>query len=265
MEFFSIASGSSGNCICVGSDQTHILIDVGISKKRVEAGLFQNDLSPADISAILITHEHSDHISGLGVLSRKYNIPIYTTKETIAAIKAYKPIGKMDFNLFQELEPDCPFYISDLTIHPFSISHDALNPVAYRIEHEGKAIACATDMGTYDDYTVSHLTGLDALLLEANHDVHMLQVGGYPYYLKQRILSKHGHLSNEMSGRLLNEVLHDDLKYIFLGHLSKENNYEELAYETVRSEITLGDCPYKADDFDIQIAKREQTLDKIIV
>ena len=116
----------------------------------------------------------------------------------------------------------------------------------------------ATDMGHYDSYIIEHLQGLDALLLESNHDVNMLQTGPYPYYLKRRILGDHGHLSNENAGRLLNYILHDQMKHILLGHLSKENNYEELAYETVRLEIDQGDCPYRAGDFPIDVARRDQ-------
>ena len=126
------------------------------------------------------------------------------------------------------------------------------------MEGEGKSAGIVTDLGKYDDYIVDKIQGLDVLLLEANHDIHMLEVGSYPYPLKRRILGDRGHLSNELSGKLLCRVLHDRMKAVFLGHLSKENNYEELAYETVRLEINLGDTKYQADDFRIEVAKREQ-------
>lgn len=257
MRLMSIASGSSGNCIYVGNDNTHILIDTGISKKRVEEGLKKLELSPADLNGIFITHEHSDHISGLGVLSRKYNVPVYSTKETIAAIKAYENIGKIDDDLFVEIEPDSSVNIDELTVRPFSISHDAANPVGYRVEDSKAKVAVATDMGTYNDYIVENLMGLNGLVLEANHDIRMLQTGTYPYYLKQRILGNKGHLCNEMAGRLLDIILNENMKKVFLGHLSKENNYEELAYESVRMEINLSDSRYNADDFDIAVAKRD--------
>ena len=138
------------------------------------------------------------------------------------------------------------------------ISHDAAEPVAYRIGYGAKRVAVCTDLGVYNDYTVECLKGMDALLLEANHDVNMLQVGPYPYYLKQRILGNKGHLSNENAGRLLSRILHNNLKAIVLGHLSKENNMPELAYESVRMEITLGDCPYTAEDFPISVAQRSE-------
>lgn len=257
MRLTTIASGSSGNCIYVGNEKAHILVDTGISKKRVEEGLRGLDLSPGDIDGIFITHEHSDHISGLGVLSRKYSIPVYGTKETLDAIRAYSSLGKMDFDLFTEIEPDSHININSLDIKPFSISHDAANPVAYRIEDDHTCVAVATDMGTYSDYIIENLQGLNGIVLESNHDIRMLQTGSYPYYLKQRILGNKGHLCNEMAGRLLDIILNPHMKKVFLGHLSKENNYEELAFESVRMEINLSDSEYKAEEFDISVAKRD--------
>ncbi len=257
MRLSTIASGSSGNCIYVGTDNTHILVDCGISGKKVVNGLNENDVDAKDVSGILITHEHIDHISGLGVISRKYGIPIYATKGTADEIRKNTKLGDISKDLFMEIEADKSFEIGDIKINPFSISHDAAEPVAYRIESGNKAVAVATDMGKYDDYIVSHLKKLDALVIEANHDVRMLLAGIYPYYLKQRILGDRGHLSNESSGKLINSILHDGLKHILLGHLSKENNYAELAYETVRSEIQISDNEYKAEDFDISVAKRD--------
>lgn len=263
MELCSIASGSSGNCICAGSDNCHVLIDAGISGKRIEAGLNAVDLKTADMQGILVSHEHIDHIAGLGVLARRYGIPIYATEGTINAILHTKSVGKIDETLFHEIEPEVDFTIGDLTIEPISISHDAADPVAYKIKQPGKSMAVMTDLGRYDDRIIEKLQGLDVLLLEANHDVHMLQVGSYPYPLKQRILGERGHLSNELSGRLLGEVLHDNFKTVFLGHLSKENNYPELAYETVRLEVTMGENPYRGDDFPMYVAKRDEPTEMV--
>ena len=209
MRMCSIASGSSGNCIYVGSDDTHLLVDTGISKKRIEEGLKTLELKGEDLDGILITHEHSDHIQGLGVFSRKYEIPIYATPGTIMGIKSYSGLGKMPEGLYREIRADEPFELGDMTVKPFAISHDANEPSGYRLEQGGKSVAVATDLGKYDSYTVECLRNLDAVLLEANHDIHMLEVGGYPYYLKQRILGDRGHLSNELSGRLLCDILHD--------------------------------------------------------
>ena len=265
MRMCSIASGSSGNCIYVGSDHTHLLVDTGISRKRIEEGLKKLEIKGEEIDGVLITHEHSDHIQGLGVLSRKYELPIYATKGTIEGISGSTSLGKMPDGLFHTIRADEPFRLGDIEVKPFAISHDACEPTGYRFECGGRSAAVATDLGKYDEYTVSNLTGLDAVLLEANHDIHMLEVGGYPYYLKQRILGDKGHLSNELSGRLLCDILHDNLKHIILGHLSKENNYARLAYETVKLEVTLGDNDYKGDDLDMFVAGRDSVSDIIMV
>lgn len=258
MRLCSIASGSSGNCVYVGSEATHLLVDVGISGKRTESGLRELGLTGRDIDGILITHEHSDHINGLGVLVKKYGIPVYATPGTIRAIRKIPALANLEDCFFHEVQADRKLTLKDLTINPMHISHDAAQPVGYRISYGSKKAAVCTDLGIYNDYTVECLKGMEALLLEANHDVNMLQVGPYPYYLKQRILGERGHLSNENSGRLLCRILHDGLQTVLLGHLSKENNLPELAYESVRMEINMGDNPYRAGDFDIRVAKRDE-------
>ncbi|SHI93042.1 MBL fold metallo-hydrolase [Parasporobacterium paucivorans] len=256
MNITTIASGSTGNCIYVGSGDTHILIDAGISKKRIEEGLMNSvGISLKDISAILITHEHIDHTNGLGVVLRKYDIPVYATQETVQEILTIGSLGKMQSEHFNTIRPDEFFHVDDLRIKPFMISHDAANPVAFRLEDKDRTLAVLTDLGRYDDYIMENIAGADAILLEANHDVNMVQTGSYPYYLKQRILSDKGHLSNENAGKLLSGFLHDKVRHIVLGHLSRENNYDMLAYETVRTEIMSADNEYKADDFPIHIAK----------
>lgn len=265
MRLCSIASGSSGNCIYVGSDCAHVLIDAGISGRRVEAGLNSLELTGRDLDGILITHEHSDHIKGLGVLARKYGIPIYATGGTVDAMVRSGSLGKIPEGIFREIREDEPFLIKDLVINPFTIPHDAAQPVGYRLECGEHFVGIATDLGKYNEYIIENLQNLDALLLEANHDIRMLQVGRYPYYLKQRIMGDRGHLSNENAGQLLCRLLHDNLKAVFLGHLSKENNYEELAYETVCSEVTMGDNPYKSKDFKIQVAKRDYISETVTV
>lgn len=263
MEMFSIVSGSSGNCICVGSDNYHVMIDTGLSGKRIEEGLNEYDLTTKDMDGILITHEHSDHIAGLGVVVRKCHIPIYGTHGTIEAIKASKSLGRIDKELFHEIDPKEDFSIGDLNIKAVPISHDAAEPCAYRINNGDKSVAVLTDLGVYNDDIIEAMKGLDVILLEANHDIKMLEVGPYPYPLKMRILGEHGHLSNEASGQLLSELLHDNMKHIFLGHLSNENNYPDLAYETVKSEISLGKSPYKGSDFPIEVALRHKISSKV--
>jgi phosphoribosyl 1,2-cyclic phosphodiesterase len=256
MRLLSIASGSSGNCIYIGDDNTHILIDAGISKKRIEEGLNTIDLTLRDLDAVFVTHEHIDHIGGLGVLTRKCTAPVYATKGTLNGIFQTASLGKLEKEQFVEIEENHPVVIGDITVDSMKISHDANQPVAYRFFRQEQKIAIATDLGTVTEENEEKLKGMDAILLEANHDVNMLQVGPYPYYLKQRILGNTGHLSNENAGRLLSRIVHDDMKYICLGHLSKENNVPALAYEAVRLEITMGDNPYQASDFRIDVAKR---------
>lgn len=265
MRFVSIASGSSGNCIYTGTDRTHILVDAGISAKRIEKGLFEVGLKPSELNAICITHEHSDHIKGLGVLARKYEIPIYATEGTVREIRKTKSLGEYPAELLHPVLPDVKFTVGDVDVVPFHIDHDAADPVAYRLKSGSKSVAVATDLGHFNQYTIDHLLDLDAVLLESNHDLRMLETGPYPYYLKRRIMGDFGHLSNENAGRLLNCILNDKLKHILLGHLSKENNLPELAYETVRLEVDMGDCPYRASDFHMAVARRDEMSEILTV
>ena len=265
MRLCSIASGSSGNCIYVGSDRTHLLVDTGISRKRIDEGLHTLGIKGEELAGILITHEHSDHIQGLGVFSRKYGIPVYATKGTLRGIMEYRSLGRMPEGLLREIQTDTEFDLGDLKIRPFSISHDAYEPSGYRIACGQRSVAVATDLGVYDDYTVENLKGLDAVLLEANHDIHMLEVGPYPYPLKRRVMGEKGHLSNESSGRLLCDILHDGLRHVILGHLSRENNYAELAYETVKLEVTVGDNPYRGEDIPMMVAARDSVSEAVTV
>ena len=263
MELCSIASGSSGNCICVGTDESHLLVDAGISGKRIETGLNSVGLKTSEMEAILVTHEHMDHIAGLGVLARRYGLPIYGTQGTLDAIRCVKSVGKIEESLLHPIVPGQQFQIGKMNVHPISISHDAADPVAYLLQTDSHKVGVITDLGTYNDALVEQLQDLDILLLEANHDVRMLQTGSYPYQLKQRILGDRGHLSNVLSGQLLGRLLHDRFRAVVLGHLSQENNFAELAYETVRLEVSMGENPYKGDDFPIYVAKRGEASQMI--
>lgn len=265
MQLTSFASGSSGNCSLVQSNNTHILIDAGISCKRIDAGLNQMDLAAPDLAGVFITHEHSDHIGGLKILSKKYHIPIYGTAETLVAIQSGDREAVIDPTLFRPVLPDQPVAVGDLQIMPFSNTHDAVNPVGYRIFCGNHSVAVCTDLGNYSQYTINHLLGVEGLLLEANHDIRMLQAGPYPYSLKRRIMSDFGHLSNEASGQLLCELLHDGMRAVMLGHISKENNFEDLALEAVKVEIDSSEIPYHSDDFPIFTAKRDCLSETIII
>ena len=191
------------------------------------------------------------------MLHRRYGLNIYATEATIEAVKRDKTLGAIDPAAFIPVKSDESFYIKDLKIAPMKISHDAADPVAYRISDGKVKSAVVTDLGEYDEYTVGCLKGLNAVFLEANHDIRMLQLGRYPYPLKQRILGKRGHLSNESSGRLLTEILNEKMEHVFLCHLSHENNLPELAYEAVRMEVEMSDTVWHGDDFPIDVARRD--------
>ena len=237
MQLYSIASGSSGNCIYLGEEDGGILIDAGISRKRIVTGLERKGLSLDDIKAIFITHEHSDHISGLGPVLRKKPIPVYATADTVSAIWEKTNMNNISPELFHSIRPEEEIEAGEMLVRPFSISHDAVDPVCYTVEKQGKRAAVATDMGCFDDTIIRVLGQCDSVLIEANHDINMLQVGPYPYSLKMRILGNKGHLSNTSCADLIKEILHKDLKHLVLGHLSRENNFPQLAYRTVLDEL----------------------------
>ena len=237
MQLYSIASGSSGNCIYLGEEDGGILIDAGISRKRIVTGLERKGLSLDDIKAIFITHEHSDHISGLGPVLRKNPIPVYATADTVSAIWEKTNMNNISPELFHSIRPEEEIEAGEMLVRPFSISHDAVDPVCYTVEKQGKRAAVATDMGCFDDTIIRVLGQCDSVLIEANHDINMLQVGPYPYSLKMRIVGNKGHLSNTSCADLIKEILHKDLKHLVLGHLSRENNFPQLAYRTVLDEL----------------------------
>lgn len=255
MRLLNIASGSSGNSTYIGNDDTHILVDAGISRKRIVSGLHEADLDLKDLSAILITHEHIDHIGGLGVLARSLDVPIFATAGTIAGIQKCRSLGSFNQDLLVPVEAGTDFSVGNITVTPLSISHDAADPVCFRFADDTAKAAIVTDLGEYDAQLEEQLQGLDMLMLEANHDIRMLEVGPYPYPVKQRILSRLGHLSNEASGKLLSDLLHDHIKQILLAHISRENNTRELAHMAVCAEIDMADNPYVAADFEVRTAR----------
>lgn len=260
-----IASGSSGNCICLSKDDSAILIDAGVSKKKIEEGLKSADILPENVKGLFVTHEHSDHIKGLGVFTRKYEIPVFATSRTIDYMLNSGTLGKVNEKMFHSVSPDSNLALEGFELRPFSVSHDAVDPVAYRVKAEDSACAVVTDLGYYDDYILDNLTDLDAVYLEANHDVYMLQTGPYPYSLKQRIWGNRGHLSNETAGQLLSKILSPKLKNVILGHLSNDNNYPELAYEAVRNEVNAGEGNIYSNNYHMVVARRDIPTQSIII
>jgi phosphoribosyl 1,2-cyclic phosphodiesterase len=225
----SVASGSKGNAVYISDGETSVLFDAGISGIDIEKRMASRGISPGDIDAIVVSHEHIDHIRGVGVLSRRYKIPVYMNAGTS---EAAAPVVK---TLHREETFSCgrKFSINRLTVHPFSISHDAADPAGFTISFDGLKIGLATDLGIATGMVKQHLRDCDLLFIEANHDVKMLEDGPYPWSVKQRIKSRGGHLSNEDSKLLLAELKHEKLKHVVLGHLSETNNTPEKALSQV--------------------------------
>jgi phosphoribosyl 1,2-cyclic phosphodiesterase len=255
MEFCSIYSGSSGNCLYIATNNTKILIDAGLTGKKIQEGLKSIDVNPSDINAMVITHEHDDHIKSAGILSRRFNIPIYANTKTWEAMSA--TLGKISEENIKVFEGYDAFLIGDILVKPFAIPHDAASPCGYSFMNGGAKISVATDIGYVTDEIKSNIIDSDLILLEANHDVEMLKIGPYPYPLKRRVLSNLGHLSNEDAGLALVEILNGKTKKVILGHLSNTNNYPELALRTVISVLQMNGI-IDGEHIEIDIAQRDR-------
>lgn len=229
MRFSVIASGSNANCTFLESNSSRILIDCGLSARETHRRLVELGINPTTLNGIIITHEHSDHIIGLSRLSRTLKIPVYTTKKTAKCLAKVYALELI--TLGQE------FSIGSLRINTFRVSHDAVDPVGYIIEDAGLKFAQATDLGEITDNVLEALRFANAIVLESNHDPEMLQTCNYPWDLKKRIASKHGHLSNFEAAKILNSIDHADLAHVVLAHLSENSNTPTLAYETVNMSI----------------------------
>ncbi len=224
-----------GNCLYVESENAKLLIDAGVSLKKIETGLKTLNVSPSSLDGILVTHEHSDHIQSLGNLSKKFNLPVYANSETFDAMpKQTDKISTENINRFKIAEK---FQIKDIEINPFSIPHDAANPCGFNITNSSDKISIATDIGHMTNTILKKLEDSKFILLESNYDSEVLKYSKYPYLLKQRIAGPNGHLSNEVASKVINYLLQGKLKIAMLGHLSKESNFPELAYQTVVDEI----------------------------
>ena len=255
-KFCNLYSGSSGNSTYIEYNDTRILIDAGVSCQKICNGLSELGVSLDMIDAILITHEHTDHTKGLTTISKKYNTQIYATNKTWSQMSALK-LPEFNHTAFNTNEG---FNIGELNIEPFSIPHDAIDPCAFCILANGKKITVATDIGHVDDTIYNKLVGSDILLLESNYESNTLMNGNYPYFLKKRIAGDFGHLSNESASKTVKRLYDDTgISNIILGHLSKENNFPELAYQTVVNEF--GKMPEKLN---LTIASRD-TIDNALL
>ena len=235
MKLSVFASGSSGNCLLLSGSGTHILIDAGISMRRIQQSLAQSDLSMREIGGVLITHEHSDHISGLKMLTKYYDLPVFAPRTVASRLRGCLPEAEPYLRVIPVNEP---FEIGGVSVTAFHTPHDTDESVGYRVEGGG-VFALATDMGHVTEEVFGALSGADTVLIESNHDEEMLRYGPYPVYLKRRILSDSGHLSNACCADLARKLALGGTRQIILGHLSRENNSPAIAMSAAR-ESTAG-------------------------
>lgn len=232
--FRCFASGSSGNCYYLGTHQQGILIDAGISARTIRTNLREMGLDFRNIMGVLVTHDHADHIRAVGTLGERFHIPIYATKDIHSGIDRNYGVQEKLRTSRKYYDKGVPFELCEMTVNTFGISHDSTDCVGYVIDYKGIRFMIATDVGCVGDELRQYVATANYLVIEANHDEQMLLNGPYPSYLKARILSDKGHMSNHTCGRLLAENYHTALHHIFLCHLSKENNTPEAAYTTIK-------------------------------
>ena len=246
LTFLSLASGSSGNCYYLGTDDYGILIDAGIGVRTIKKALKDYGLAFEKIIALCITHDHADHIKSAGVLGEKYGIPVYSTQEVHLGMDRNYGMTQKVISAKRYIEKEVPFTLRDFKITSFEIPHDGSDNVGYFIELGNIKFGFATDLGHITPTVEKYMSKSDYLIIEANYDLEMLKFGSYPYHLKNRIIGLNGHLSNKECADFISEIYHDNMKYIFLCHLSRDNNHPELALKTVE---------YKLLENDIRIGK----------
>lgn len=256
IKFCNLYSGSSGNSTYIETSTTKLLIDAGVSCQKISKALESLSSSLNEINGILISHEHSDHTKGIEIIAKKFNVPIYATKKTWEAMDKLKISDELKcfFNANEK------FSLGDISILPFSIPHDAADPCGFSLFHNTKKITVATDIGHIDDDLIKKMYASDILLIESNYDKNTLLCGPYPYMLKKRIQSDIGHLSNEATSKAVKVLYENGVNNIILGHLSKENNFPELAYQTILNEIKNSSCDLP---FSLSVAKRDE-VDEMI-
>ena len=252
--FCSLYSGSSGNSLFVETKNTKLLVDAGVSCKKIENALQDININPNTLDGILVTHEHTDHVQSLGTLARKFDLNVFVNQETLDAMP--KQRDKIPAKNIKTFKVSDNFEIGDLKIHPFSIPHDAANPCGFSIYKEDKKISIATDIGHMTNAILKNLEESLFIMLEANYDPEVLRCSSYPFSLKSRIAGPTGHLPNEMAGKTISYLLQSGLKKAMLGHLSKESNFPELAYQTVLDELISNN--YNENSLSISVASRSE-------
>lgn len=235
LKFSVLASGSTGNAIYVETAKKRFLIDAGLSGKKIETSLKQIGVSPHDIDGILVSHEHSDHIKGVGILSRRYQLPVYANEKTWKAME--KGIGTISSDLCFHIERGKSWSFEDLDIESFGVSHDAADPMFFSFYHAGKQLMILTDTGYVSDQMAGMAKEADTLIFESNHDMDMLRMGKYPWSVKRRILGDEGHVSNADAGTALADIVKENPANVYLAHLSLDNNMKDLARMTVEQTL----------------------------
>lgn len=248
IKLISLFSSSKGNCTYVFSEKTKILVDIGVSTKRLTEALTSRNINPEEIQGILITHEHSDHIKGLKVFCKKYNIPVFASKKTWPSLVSLE----LNNSLKNEFEPYKNFNVGDIKVMPFSVPHDAIDPCGFNLICKNEKVTVATDIGHITPELLNFFEKSTSILLESNHDIGMLRAGNYPYLLKQRIIGNYGHLSNTSSAETIEYLIKKGTKNFILAHLSEENNLPSLALETVKSKLSLSNIDLS--DISINVA-----------
>jgi len=233
MKICSLASGSSGNCLVAATEKTKILLDGGLSGKKIIDKLKEVEINVGQIDAILVTHEHTDHIQGVGVLSRKYDLPVFSNQATWQAMET--SLGRLQEKNKCILEEEEILEIGDIQVEAFPVSHDAAGPLGYSLYQKETKVTLLTDTGQINQRLEKALQDSDLIVLESNHDLEMLKTGHYPYYLKRRVMGERGHLSNEQAGEALAKAIGGKTKQVLLAHLSRENNFPDLAHITVKN------------------------------
>ena len=259
LEICSLASGSSGNCYVVRSRNTALLVDAGISARRIRNGLGCLGLEPGNLNGVLITHEHTDHISGLKTLSRTAELKIYANEETFRGMRVPLPEDRC-----RRFSTGDEFQVGEVGVRTFAVSHDTADPVGYSLSFQGRRITIVTDTGIVNRTLMEEIRDADILVLESNHDESILRMGKYPWFLKQRILGEQGHLSNEAAARALAAVLQDEMRLgqqkrrrVLLAHLSRENNFPEMAVATVENILEESGCAVGNDTQLIPLSRTE--------